>query len=1130
MKIHIYLSFLLSVFTFNTILSQSHEKIGNAPLLELQSPESIGITFFNRLIETEDFNYSRQFFVYIGNGVAAGDINNDGLIDLFFTGMQVPNKLYLNKGNWKFEDISKKAGISDSASLSFGSTFVDIDGDGDLDLYICRFNDPNLLYINNGNGIFTEKGAEYGLNFEGKSVQAVFFDYDHDGDLDAYIGQNGYTAGGYAQVHGYADKLMINNNGIFSDISKQAGIDDDRYCLSVALGDLNNDGWTDIYVANDFEARDLLYINNKNGTFTDIAPQKLRHTSHFSMGSDIGDINNDGLADILTVDMLPPDHERRLTQITTPSTFNPYFDSTSLTRNCLQLNCGNLNFCDIGYLAGIAETDWSWASWFADMDNDGMQDICIMNGINRDGQDMDIASYSVKKKTDKFMWLINSLPKTRLRNYVFRNKGNLQFEDISNEWGLTQKLSTNGAIYADFDNDGDLDMALNNIDSNAFLYRNMAVEQKRGNFLRIQLRGAAKNSAGIGAKIEVHYTVKGKDFIAYREAHSGRGFLSCVDPIIHVGLADATEIKKVIVYWPGSLKQIVNSVPINKLITIKQADAKYAAMIDSKPLLCTELSASESIDYKHKENVFDDFYQQRLMPGRLSINGPAIAAADINGDAIDDLIIGGSHEIPAMCYIGNASGKFTILNQPAFEADFRYEDQGILLFDADGDGDNDCYISSGGNELAQEEVDLLQDRLYINDGKGLFAKAQGIMEIPGEQSAASCTVGADYDSDGDIDIFIGARAIPGKYPFIPKSILLRKDINGWKDITDSIAPGLSSIGLVTSALWSDVDNDNDMDLWIVGEWMSPTLFINNKGKLSISHPIKDSISGAYNSIISADIDNDGDMDYVCGNVGKNTRYKPTIEKPIELYVKDFDENGSNDVIMTYWNGGKRYPVRMRAPLYAQIPTLNRRFPNYHSYGQASFEDIFGASITDALHFTAHNYSTIWLENKGAGQFIVHELPIEMQFSPIYGLIAEDFNADGAMDIMAIGNFNGPDPEMFRYDNGLGCVLLGNGKGDFTYLPSLQSGFIVPKDGRSLIMIPVGKQNIHIIAGINSGKAQSFTIDIPNKGSVQKNKTRKSITIKLKNGKRQKREFPLGSGYYSQSPAFYILPQGATVEN
>ncbi len=1105
---------------------------GNRKQFRLQSPDSTGITFFNRLIETEDFNYARQFFVYLGGGVAVGDVNGDKLPDLFFTGMQVPNALYINKGNWKFENVSKVAGFPDTAAICFTPSFIDIDGDNDLDLYVCRFNEPNHLYINDGTGTFTEKAKEMGLAFEGKSVQAVFFDYDHDNDLDCYIAQNGFTAGGYAQIDGYSDKLFRNDAGYFVDVSKQAGIEDDRYALSVSLGDINNDGWTDIFVANDFEARDLLYVNNKNGTFTDIAPTKLRHTSHFSMGSDIADINNDGWMDILSVDMMPHEHERRMTQMTIPKVFSPYFDSTSMTRNVLQLNCGDLNFCDIGYLSGIAETDWSWSSWIADLDNDGLQDMCIVNGINRDAIDMDLASYAVKKKTDKFMWLINSMPKTRLRNYMFRNKGNLQFQDISDAWGFSEKLSTNGAIYADLDNDGDLDVLLNNIDSTMAVYRNYVTENKSGSYVKIALKGPGKNTKGLGAKIEViAKDGKGKETRHFREMHVNRGFLSCTEPIIHVGLGSAVAIKEINVFWPGNIKQTIQKAQINTQLNIEYVAGKESTQVNRTKPLFEFLKPETSLNYVHKENQFDDFYQQRLLPHRLSINGPAIAAGDVNGDGLTDLVIGGSHEGKTMLFLRNTNGTFSEKPQSAFATDSRCEDQGIMLFDSDSDGDLDCYVASGGNEFVQEDRELFQDRLYINDGLGNFIKAGHSFSPPLDTIASSCIVGGDIDGDGDIDLFVGGRNVPGQYPEIPQSVILRNDVTSLVDITKEKAPELEKIGMITSALWSDADNDDDLDLWVVGEWMAPRLFVNNNGYLAESTIAKtelEGLSGQYHSIAAADIDNDGDMDYVLGNLGKNTRYKPTRQEPIELYAKDFDENGSVDLIMTYFNFGKKYPVRMRAPLYAQIPTLTRRFQTYHQYGSATFEDIFGSDLMGTKQFKAYDYETMWLENRGGEHFVKHALPIETQFSPVYGILCEDFNADGAMDIMTIGNFNGPDPEMFRYDNSLGCVMLGNGAGEFTALPLLQSGIVVPKDGRSIVIMKHDQQSCDIIMGVNSQAAQTYRLTLPKGATIQNAKQGTSLMVQLKNGKKQKKEFPFGSGYYSQSPGIFILPKDAKV--
>lgn len=1096
-----------------------------SPLFRWLPPAQTGVDFANMVVEDDTFNVTLFIYAYNGGGVAVGDLNGDALPDLYFTGTRQgsPNRLFLNQGGLRFRAALPEAGVDDSVGVRYGVTMADIDADGDLDIYVAKHDAPNTLFINNGNGTFSEQARKFGLDFCCTSQQATFFDYDRDGDLDIYLAVNGDAKGEAFKRDGNPDRLLRNNgNGTFSDVSNQAEISDKGYALSVMVGDYNNDGWSDVYVANDFEAPDLLYINNHDGTFTNRIRQWMKHTSIFSMGSDAADVNNDGNLDLFTVDMMPEDHWRKMSHMGQSSVYDPKFDSAQLMRNMLHINRGNGTFLEVGQLAGIAETDWSWAPLFADYDNDGDKDLFISNGYKRDVQNLDVI-HNINNRSFDPINVIRKVPSVKLQNYLFRNDGGLNFTKMSNQWGAIQMVNTNGAAFADLDLDGDLDLVMNNIDSVAFIYQNLAADQHLGNYLQVALQGGRSNRAALGARVTI--SVGGRSQMV--ECTPVRGYMSSINCPLHFGLGDATAVDSITVRWPNGAVQTMTTVAANQVVNIEQKDLSTPT-VTSAALLADTLfqQRANGLEYRHRENRFDDFLRERLLPNRLSRSGPGIAVGDVDGNGLDDVWIGGARSYPGALFLQDDAGGFRRApDSAAFVADSASEDTGALMFDADSDGDLDLYVASGGNDVSPSEFALLQDRLYLNDGHGVFTKSG----LPAMPTSTSSVVAADYDHDGDLDLFVAGRSIPGKYPSAPRSYLLRNDGGRFSDVTSAAAPELMQPGMVTSALWTDFDNDTWSDLMLVGEWMPVRFFHNRQGTL---HEVTstagiDSSEGWWNSISGGDVDNDGDIDYVLGNWGLNvySPLRPSKQLPLQLYARDFDGNGSSDLVLSYFFRGAEYPVRGRMEAASQLPAfIRRKYPTYTSYASATLDQMYERrNLDSAEHFRARTFSSSLLENLGSGRFRLRPLPLVAQATPMFGSLLEDFDGDGNLDLLCVGNFDGADPLVVRYNSGYGLFLSGDGNGNFVQKSATNSGFNVIGEGRGLACV-AGNRGVTVVAANCNAAATSFAMR-PLRIDRAKNYTH--CILNLGDGRTRRQECYWGGGYLSQSSHILMLPSATS---
>ena len=1074
-------------------------------LFKLLPADQTGIDFVNRLEYTEELNTYTYKNFYNGGGVALGDFNSDGLIDIFLSGNLVSNRLYLNKGNLHFEDITQTAGLESKGVWTTGVSVVDLNADGLLDIYLCKSGPPggrrrsNELFINNGDLTFKEESKSYDLAFEGLSTHAAFFDFDKDGDLDCYLLNNSLrSVGGYDLRFGQrnrpdslgGNKLLRNDSGKFVDISAEAGIftSEIGFGLGVTIGDIDKDGWSDIYVSNDFFEKDYLYLNKKNGTFRECLEEYMQEISMGSMGADMADINNDGLPEVFVTEMLPEKDDR----LKTTAQFESW-DKYSLglksgyyrqfSRNVLQLNNGNGTFSEIGRLAGVEATDWSWGALIFDMDNDGLKDIYVANGIYKDLLDQDYVNFASnpefvtqisQHKKGVITHLIDSIPSHAIPNYAFKNMGKLKFSNVAEEWGLGAPTFSNGSAYGDLDNDGDLDLVLNNVNMTASVYENQAKKLLPENAsLTFVLHGVGKNLSALGTKI----TLKSKDQLFYQELSPMRGFMSTVDNRIIMGVGHLSTVDSVVVEWPDNRLSRMAAVKTNQVIELYQKDAKSETnnlkKARPKRAFFTSVPNPKGMHFTHVENEFSDFDRDRLLFNMISNEGPCLCTGDVNRDGLMDFYVGGAKDQSGALFEQKKGGTFVTISGDLLARDKASEDTGCTFLDANGDGLPDLYVTSGGFEFSSSSPALL-NRLYFNMGQGKFKKSDQPLPVSTNFESTSTVLAQDYDLDGDMDLFVGARLIPLAYGTSANGYILNNDGKGnYTDVTRMIAPGLLNVGMITSGKWIDANNDKYPDLLIAGEWMAIKLFIYENGHYldkSIEYGLGKS-EGWYHSLEVGDFNKDGFIDFVVGNHGLNSRFKASERTPVSIYIKDFDQNGSIDHIITHYEDGKSYPFALKQDLVAQIPSLKKNFLHYRDYKEKTIADIFSTEqLKDMQVLNAFTFETsIWLNN-GKGKFLKRTLPMEAQMFPVYAILIEDFTLDGHLDILLGGNLHRAKPETGIYAGGYGLLLKGDGGGNFGSVDATASGLKITGEIRSFQKIGVDHRKF-VLVGRNNAELE-----------------------------------------------------------
>lgn len=1073
----------------------------SAPLFELLPPARTGVQFANVLPENNELNILAYEYYYNGGGVAIGDVNNDGLADFYLTANLVASRLYLNRGDMRFEEVTKQTGTASRPGWKTGVTMADVDGNGFLDIYVCRSGKidaaarANELFMNNGDGTFTEKAAAMGLADQGYGTQAAFFDYDRDGDLDMFLINHSIkslitlnvTEMKQGRDPDTGDKLFRNDGGTFTEVGEQAGIFSNRlgFGLGVAISDLDRNGWPDIFVTNDYTEHDYVYLNQGDGTFVESLRSTMGHTANFSMGVDIADINNDSWPDLVVLDMLPEDNNGQKL-LKGPDGYERYqlqlqhgFYHQNM-RNMLQVSKGlgpdgQLRFSEIGQLAGISQTDWSWSPLLADYDNDGLRDLFISNGYVRASTDLDFLTYTYALERERarkageevdMMRIVKLIHSLKRPNYLFRNRGDLTFENVSESWGLNRPSYSNGAAYGDLDNDGDLDLIVNTLTEPTFIYQNKAREQGKGHFLQLALQGTGGNTRGIGAWVEMDYA----GGTLSQEAFPTRGFQSSVDPVLHFGLGQAATIDRLRIRWPDGRSQTLENIPADQRLVVKQADAGPKSAPDpqrANPGRFQAVADAAGITFRHRENDFIDFKREALLPHKLSRFGPALAVGDVNGDGLSDVYIGGAFGQAGVLFVQGKNGRFAV-GAKGLPRSADGEEVAATFFDADGDGDADLYVVHGGSELPENDP-LMQDCLYLNQGGGKWTLAP----LPVMAGSGGCVAAGDMDGDGDLDLFVGGRVLPGRYPLLPRSFLLRNDGGVFSDATSELAPELLTPGMVSDAVWADLTGDASPELLLVGEWMPPMLFAYQNGKLARTDVAAfQQAGGWWNRILAHDFDKDGDLDLVLGNRGLNGLIRATTHEPACIYGKDFDGNGSIDPITCYYIQGKSYPMHSRDELLGQMNFLKKKFVRYADYADATMTDIFSPEqLQDALILQAHTFASSYVENLGDGNFVLTPLPSEAQVAPVFGLVAGDYTGDGHDDLLLSGNFYPARVEMGRYDASIGLMLAGDGKGGFRPVPLQESGFFVPGDVRNMQALRMAGGETAILVVKNDDEVQ-----------------------------------------------------------